>query len=109
MGDALAPRYEAALKTLCTEKAAEAIVLILTPQMMTDAEGVAELVAAYGRRKLIMPVLMGREAVAKGVDALHAHGLVNFEYPDDAITALNALAMNVYGQKPVMEKPKTCW
>ena len=71
LGDALAPRYEVALKILCAEKDAEGILLILTPQMMTDAAGVAELVAAYGKKKLIMPALMGREAVAKGVDALH--------------------------------------
>ena len=33
------------------------------------------------------------------------HGLVNFEYPEDAIAALDALAVTVFGKKPAAEKP----
>ena len=106
LGDALAPRYEGALKILCAEKAAQGIILILTPQMMTDAPGTAQLVAAYGKKKLVMPVFMGGEAVKSGVQALRESGLVNFDFPDDAIGALDALVFAVFGRKEE-EKPAT--
>ena len=107
LGDALPPRYESALKILVGEKAAEAIILILTPQMMTDAKGTAQLIAAYGKKKLILPVFMGREAVAEGIQALHETDLVNFELPDDAIGALDALAFAKFGKKQTKEEPTT--
>jgi len=99
LGDALAPRYESALTILCAEKSVQGIILILTPQMMTDAESVARLVTKYGAQKLILPALMGRDAVAKGVAALHENGLVNFDFPDDAIGALAGVALAAFGQK----------
>ncbi|MGC9968496.1 MAG: acetate--CoA ligase family protein [Minisyncoccia bacterium] len=99
LGDALPPRYESALKVLCAEKAAQGIIVILTPQMMTDAAGTARLLAAYGKKKLVIPVFMGREAVADGVRALREANLVNFDFPDDAIGALDALAFAVFGKK----------
>lgn len=105
LGDALAPRYESALKILCAEKAVQGIVLILTPQMMTDAPGTAQIIAAYGKKKFVVPILMGRAAVADGIQALHENGLVNFDFPDDAIGALDALAFAAFEKKQIEEKP----
>ncbi len=99
LGDALPPRYEAALKILCTEKTVEGIILIVTPQMMTDAAGTARLIATYGKKKFIAPVFMGHGAVADGVRVLYENNLVNFEFPDDAIGALDDLALAVFGHK----------
>ncbi len=99
LGDALPPRYEAALKILCAEKSVEGIIFIVTPQMMTDAAGTAQLIATYGKKKFIAPVFMGHGAIANGVRVLYDSNLVNFEFPDDAIGALDDLALAVFGHK----------
>jgi acetyltransferase len=92
IGDALSDRYENALKILIEEKSADAIIVLLTPQMMTQAEATAKLLAEYRKKKPIIPVFMGGPAVENGLAELKKVGLVNFTFPKDAVEALNNLA-----------------
>jgi len=94
IGDALSARYDAALKILVEEKSADAIIVLLTPQMMTETEATALLLAEYCKKKPIIPVFIGGPTIAKGLETLTANGLVNFTFPKDAIEALDNLAGN---------------
>ena len=105
IGDALASRYQSALDILIKEKGADGIIVLLTPQMMTEAEATAELLAPYAKNKPIIPVFIGGESVGAGVGALKNNGLVNFEFPEDAIEALDAMA-GLAGKKK--EAPMPC-
>ena len=92
IGDALSTRYEAALKILIDVSDADAIITLLTPQMMTEAEATAKLLVEYNKRKPIIPVFIGGESIMKGVEVLHTAGMVNFTFPKDAVEALDNLA-----------------
>ncbi|MCX6716522.1 MAG: acetate--CoA ligase family protein [Candidatus Taylorbacteria bacterium] len=95
IGDALSNRYEDALKVLCSKKDIEkidGIVLMLTPQMMTEVEATAKLVIEYRKVLPIIPVFLGGPMIQPGADFLRGNGLVNFNFPKDAVEALDDLA-----------------
>jgi acetyltransferase len=92
IGDALKDRYESALKILVEENDADAIIVLLTPQMMTETEATAKLLAEYNKKKPIIPVFIGGPAIEKGLVELKNNGMVNFAFPKDAIEALDNLA-----------------
>lgn len=102
IGDALAARYEAALKILVTEPEADAIILEVTPQMMTEMEATAKLVSAYRHLKPIIPSFLGRPQAAPAHDYFRQNRLANFDFPSDAVEALDSLARN-------LPKPKFDW
>ena len=92
IGDALSDRYESALKILIEENSADAIIVLLTPQMMTQAKSTAKLLAEHNKKKPIIPVFIGGPAIENGLVELKKNGLVNFAFPKDAVEALDNLA-----------------
>jgi len=102
IGDAGSERYDNALKILSSQKNIDGIIVILTPQMMTDAKAVADVLVLHAKNKPIIPVFMGGPAVRKGIAALHESGLANFDFPKDAIEALDSMFL---GNKKSVAKP----
>ncbi|MFA6552154.1 MAG: acetate--CoA ligase family protein [Candidatus Paceibacterota bacterium] len=92
IGDALASRYADSLKILCNLKEVDGIILMLTPQMMTEVEETAKLIFEYQNQKPIIPVFIGGPTIQKGLELMKKHGLVNFNFPKDAVEALDNLA-----------------
>jgi len=92
IGDAPASRYESALKILTAEKNLDGVITILTPQMMTEVAATAEILASYSKQKPAFPVFMGGETLEPALKVFMKNGLVNFEYPEDVIHALDLLA-----------------
>lgn len=92
IGDALSDRYKSALKILVKEKEADAIITLLTPQMMTETKATAKLLAKYKEGKPIIPVFIGGPTIEKSLAVLQKNGLVNFSFPKDAVEALDNLA-----------------
>jgi acetyltransferase len=105
IGDAGSGRYDDALKILTKQKSIDAIVAMLTPQMMTNAESVANVLVSHAKKKPIIPVFMGGQTVQKGITVLQKGGLVNFEFPKDAVEALDA--MSPTAKKLAVKKPST--
>jgi acetyl coenzyme A synthetase (ADP forming)-like protein len=93
IGDALAKRYDMALDILCKEKEIEALLVILTPQMMTEVEATAELLVKYSKTKTIVPIFIGGPFLDSGIQYLRNNGLANFAFPIDAVESLDNLAM----------------
>ena len=92
IGDASAARYQDALKILTAERDVDGILVMLTPQMMTETLGTAELILKFSKKKPLLPVFMGGAAIQEGVAKLEEGGLGNFWFPEDAIRALEALS-----------------
>jgi acetate---CoA ligase (ADP-forming) len=95
IGDALSSRYADALRILCDEKEVQGILLLLTPQMMTEVEKTAKLLVDYKDRKSIIPVFLGGPTIIKGLEFLKELGIPNFHFPIDAVEALDALALGM--------------
>jgi acetyltransferase len=93
LGDAPSSRYREALELLAVEEDIEAILTILTPQMMTQPEATAEILAYYHKKKPIIPAMIGGSTVQKGVAVLQENGLVNFDFPEEAVLALDTFTL----------------
>ena len=93
IGDALSPRYDSALKIL-KHDSYQAIVVLVTPQMMTDDDKIAEVIANHSKNKILLPVFIGGQEVQKGIEVLKQNNLVNFDFPIDVVEALDKLALH---------------
>ncbi len=89
IGDADAERYRKALEILTDIKEIDAIIVLLTPQLMTEIAETARSVAKYKDKNLILTSFMGRKRVSEGTNILRSHGVPNFEYPEQSVYALS--------------------
>lgn len=88
LGDALADRYEHALRTAVRDRNMDGALVILTPQIMTPATQIAQAVVRISGEHPLFPVLccfMGGDGVREAVSFLHAHGIPNFSCPESAM------------------------
>ncbi|MCL4079557.1 acetate--CoA ligase family protein [Coriobacteriia bacterium Es71-Z0120] len=93
LGDAPPERYATTLDAVADDASVGAVLAVLTPQAMTDAEGVASAVAdvASKRGLCTLASFMGGERVAQGIRALRERGVPNYPYPERAVQALRAM------------------
>lgn len=92
LGDADPARYVLAVNAAQEDTAVDAIVLILTPQAMTQPVETARAVANCARgKKPILVTFMGGEDVQAGRAELLAVGLPDYTSPERAVDALKAM------------------
>lgn len=94
IGDARASRYQVALSTVLGDRGVDAVLVVLTPQSMTEIPETAAAIinAATESQKPVIAVFMGGETVAPGIAALQAAGVPTYQTPDHAVRALVAYA-----------------
>jgi acetyltransferase len=93
LGDAGPERYAKALEIVAKDPNADGVMVILTPQAMSDAVGTAKSLAMLSPQ-LDKPVLaswMGGEEAGKGEAVLKDAGIPCFYYPDTAARTFNHL------------------
>ncbi len=90
LGDALADRYEHALRLVLEDPSVDAVIVIVTPQAMTQIEQTAEAVGqvAQGVDKPIFGCFMGEARIEAGVKVLRRYGVPNYPFPERAAAAL---------------------
>ena len=89
LGDADAERYARTAEIAVMDPNSDGLLVILTPQAMTDPTGSAETLSQIANTgKPILASWMGGNRVARGVDILHQHGIPVFPYPDTAALAV---------------------
>jgi len=94
VGDAKADRYENALRILCESGEYKNILVLLTPQMVTNAKETAESIVRVSnefKNVNIFASFIGGKRVEAGVEILNENHIVNFEYPTDATRLLGLL------------------
>ena len=93
IGDATADRYEAALETVIADPGVDGVLVVLTPQSMTNSFGTAEAIVkiARGSSKPILSSFMGIVDVSAGVDYLQQHGYPVYRFPENAARAFSVL------------------
>lgn len=92
LGDADAGRFARALDLLAHDPANDGVLVVLTPQAMTDAAAIAGQLkpfAALPGGKPLLASWMGGPAVEAGENLLNAAGIPTFKYPDRAAQAFN--------------------
>lgn len=94
IGDARADRYEFALKVLCESGEYKNIIVLLTPQMVTESKETAEAIARIApqyKNVNIFSVFVGGLKVKEGRKVLDDAHLLNYEYPIDIVRLLGML------------------
>ena len=93
LGDALAQRYRDACEIILQNPQVHALIVILTPQLMTQIEETAQLVSQLSIKyqKPIVCCFIGGSNIAKGEKVLNFHKIPSFIFPERAIKALAAM------------------
>jgi acetyltransferase len=114
LGDATAGRYRLAVELCVKDPTAHGVLVLLTPQAMTDptetARQVAAAVASRGRQppgsdKPVLACWMGGAAVRPGREILNAAGVPTFDAPEDAIRAFLHMVQYRRSQELLYETP----
>lgn len=95
LGDALADRYEFALDVLLDDPNVETVLVLLTPQAMTEAKETAEAIVRTSRRKPDKPILacfMGASKVEEGVKVFREAKIPQYDSPEAAVATIKAMA-----------------
>jgi len=93
LGDALADRYALAVQTALQDASVSAVLVVLTPQVMTQISETAEAVGKLSQKynKPVFGAFMGDHAIHAGADILRQHGVPNYQVPERAVGALAAM------------------
>jgi len=106
LGDADAERYAKTLEKVAKDPNSDGILIILSPQDMTDATETAEKVlAASVQDKPILTSWMGGETVEMGRKLLTLGKIPCFNYPDDAAKAFAKMWSYSKNLKSLYEMP----
>lgn len=86
LGDAGADRYEKTIDIVAKDPAIDGVLVVLSPQDMTDPLGTAKALSKHKHipGKPILASWMGGEYVAEGAMLLDRSGIPTFPYPDSA-------------------------
>ena len=89
IGDAKPELYAKALEVAAKDPNTDGILVILTPQSVTDPTGTAECLKPYAHipNKPVIASWMGADIVAKGEEILNEAQIPTFKYPDRAAKA----------------------
>ena len=108
LGDAEPARYAKSLEIAAKDPNSDGMLVILTPQAMTDATQTAEFLKPYAKLgdKPILASWMGGVDVAAGEQILNAVGIPTFSYPDTAARMFNYMWQYAKNLKSLYETPR---
>ena len=107
LGDASAERYARALKTVDADPSVDGLLVVLTPQSMTDATATAKALAAAAKdiKKPVLASWMGAGAVEEGRRILIEAGIPVFAYPDTAASVFTMMWRYADNLRALYETP----
>jgi acetyltransferase len=107
LGDAGPERYAKAVEIAAKDPNSDGLLVILTPQAMTEPTQTAECLKPYAKAtgKPILASWMGGAGVAAGIDILNQADIPTFAYPDTAARAFNYMWSYSYNLRGLYETP----
>lgn len=93
LGDALADRYRRAIDLVLASSSVDALMVIVTPQIMTQIEATAEVIGQLSKKykKPIVCSFMGGSLIAAGEKILNAYKIPSFRFPERALWTLGRM------------------
>lgn len=92
LGDATAERYDQAIRTTLLDENVDSVIVLLTPQAVTEVEKTASIIAEIYQKypfKPIVAAFIGGKIIEPGVDILNHSQMPIFTYPRQSIHALS--------------------
>lgn len=107
LGDAEPERYAKALEVVAKDQGTDGLLVILTPQAMTDPTATAEKLRVFAKidGKPVFASWMGGQQVLAGAAMLSQAGVPVYDYPDDAVRTFVDLWRFSYNLKGLYETP----
>src|SRR5664279_918765 len=107
LGDAEPERYAKSLEIAAKDPGIDGMLVILTPQDMTNPTQIAEKLKPYAKTfgKPVLASWMGGAEVAAGEQILNQAGIPTFQFPDSAVRAFNYMWKYSYNLKGLYETP----
>ena len=107
IGDASPERYAKALEIAAKDPHSDGMLVILTPQAMTDPTRIAEQLKPMAKLegKPVIASWMGGVDVAAGEEILNRANIPTFPYPDTAARAFNYMWRYSYNLRGLYETP----
>ena len=107
IGDAGPDRYEAAVRIAAQDPNTDGLLVIMTPQAMSDSLEVARKLKPFAKLpgKPILASWMGGARVSEGEAALNQAGIPTFSFPDKAVHAFHYLWRYSYNLNGLYETP----
>jgi acyl-CoA synthetase (NDP forming) len=93
LGDAKNDRFEFALAQVASDPNVDGMMVILTPQAMTEIEMTAHAIGKLSQTidKPILACFMGEHRIEAGIDVLAEYGVPNYPFPERAAAAFAAM------------------
>jgi acetyltransferase len=107
LGDADPERYARALEIASQDPNSDGLLVILSPQGMTEPTQIAQRLKPYAKQtgKPVLASWMGGSSVAAGEAALNSAGIPTFPYPDTAARAFTYMWRYTYNLRGLYETP----
>jgi acetyltransferase len=107
LGDADPQRYTKALEIAAKDPNSDGLLVILTPQAMTDPTQTAEQLKPYAKiaGKPILASWMGGADIAAGEMILNRHHIPTYPYPDTAARMFSYMWQSSYNLRGIYETP----
>jgi acetyltransferase len=104
LGDADNKRYGDSLKAILESKSVDGVIVILTPQKMTDDKAIASEIVKISNKhsKPVMTCFMGAETVKDGINILRENHIPQYSVPERAARAIcEMVKYNEYKSRPL--------
>ncbi len=107
LGDADAERYSSAMTIALDDPGTDGLLVMLTPQAMTEPTEIARRVIAVSKKskKPVMACWMGEQLVNEARHLFDEAGIPNYRAPEQAVEAFANLATYRRNQKLLMQVP----
>src|SRR5918997_1099886 len=108
LGDADPERYARTLEIAADDPESDGLLVVLTPQDMTDPTTTAESLVPYANKtgKPVLASWMGGAEIAPGESVLNGAGIPTFEFPDTAARAFTNMWRYTYNLRSIYETPE---
>jgi acetyltransferase len=107
IGDAGPERFEKAVEVVAKDPNADGLLVIMTPQGMTNPAAIAEKLTRFAKldHKPILASWMGGDEAAQGEAVLNRAGIPTFPFPDTAVSAFHYMWRYSYNLRALYETP----
>jgi len=108
LGDARSKRVAKAVEIVAKDPGVDAILVIVTPQAMTNPTAIAKAIARVGEdtRKPILAAFLGGRSIAEGIAVLNQAGVATFATPEQAVQAFMTLMDYARNLEVLYETPR---
>ncbi|MDQ7023235.1 MAG: acetate--CoA ligase family protein [Candidatus Gracilibacteria bacterium] len=94
IGDATSIRYSQILENINSLKNKRAILVMLTPQTVTDTENIAKVIVEFKNKNpkiFVMVSFMGGKSLQKSIEIFKKKQILNFSHPQKAVLAYSQI------------------